>query len=310
MRTYFMIIGHKKNIDFLDRAVESNRLSHAYCFVGPDQIGKRTVAKYLAAKVLKTEPDKIFKHPDFFYLEREEDEKKGRLKKEISIAQAKTVGNFLQNRSWLGGTRAVIIDEAEKINDEAANALLKTLEESTDKSLIILLTVDEKQLPATVRSRCQIIEFFLVPEQELTAGLLEKNFSPELVEQVSVVAWGRPGKALELLNTEGALGEYLLEVDRFKNIIGQPFHTKLKMVEDLFGDKHDTTRARDHLKEILDLWIIRLREIMVGGKVTPKEAEIASKSVVEIIGELQEAQKMLRENIHPRLLMERILLKL
>lgn len=300
-----MIIGHGKIIDYIDQAVLNNKLAHAYCFVGPDQVGKRTIAKYTASKLLKIDSVKLPTHPDFLYLEREEDEKKGRLKKDISISQAKQVGNFLQNKSWLGGMKVVIIDEAERINDEAANALLKTLEESVDNSLIILLTTDEHELPVTVRSRCQTMEFQPVPEEEIERELVARGYEKERAALAVRFAWGRPGRAVSTLENEGVLDEYFTELERFQKISGRPFHEKLKIVDDLFGDKDDkdTVRKRDNLIAVLDLWIMYLREVMLSAKESGRK-------FAGVIDELRQAQGMLGENIHPRLLVERILLKL
>jgi len=302
-----MIIGHRKNLDFLETALATGRLSHAYCFVGPDQVGKRTVARHIAAKLLNTEPEKLGAHPDYFYIEREVDEKKNRLKKDISVAQAKLVRNFLQNKSWLAGGKAVLIDEAEAINEEAANALLKTLEEAAENSLIILLTVNDKLLPETVRSRCQIIQFDFLPTDEIAAGLRTLGHGEELSRKAASLAWGRPGRAIGLVSEAGAIGDIELEISRVKSLVNAPFYKKLEATESLFGDKDDAIRGRDRLREILDIWIMLWRDAMRGesvfGNGSPHEA-------AEMINELQTARGLLGQNIHPRLLMERILLKI
>lgn len=303
-----MIIGHKKNLDFLDAALANNQLSHAWCFIGPDQVGKRLTAFNLASKILRTEPDKLFTHSDFVYLERDVDEKKGTLKKDISIEQAKKAGAFLANRSWLGGTKIVIIDEADAINIEAANALLKTLEESVDNSLIILLAVDELSLPETVRSRCQHMSFALVADDEIYDGLRAMNFDENRARLVASMSWGRPGRAINLLSQEGRMEEVVKETDRLRSMIGAPFHEKIKISEDMFGDKDDHIRGRDHLKDIVDLWVMIWRGALRGHDMFGKK--LGREKASEIIGELQSAKDLLGKNIHPRLIIEKILLKI
>ena len=140
-----MLIGHAKILEFFENALKSGSLSHAYCFVGQGQVGKRTLAKILAAKILKTDLSKLSCHPDFYYLERIEDEKTGKLKKEISIAQARYLKTHLIGKSWSGGYKVVIVDEAELLNEESSNALLKTLEEPKAKTIFFLLTENEIQ---------------------------------------------------------------------------------------------------------------------------------------------------------------------
>jgi len=300
-----MIIGHQKNVLFLTEALENGKLAHAYCFSGPDQVGKRTVARYLIAKALGTEPDKLGTHADYMYLERATDEKTGKLKKDITVSQAKIVGNFLQNRSWLGGAKAVIIDEAEKINIEAANALLKTLEESVENSLIILLTENEQDLPATVQSRCQHLNFSLVSETEIQETLAGKG-APETIRLAAEASWGRPGRALSLLEDREKMSDYVQEIERLNRIVGRPFHEKISATEELFGDKEDAIRGRDKLRDILDLWTMLWRGAIAGKTVGGKY--FSPQQTLKILDEIKSARDLMSRNVHPRLLIERILL--
>ncbi len=301
-----MIIGHQKNLQFLTHALENDMLSHAYCFSGPGHVGKRTVAKYIAAKALNTEFDKLAIHADYLYIERSVEEKTGKLKKDIIVSQAKTVGNFLQNRSWLGGKKIVIIDEAEKINIEAANALLKTLEESVENSLIFLLTENERDLPETVLSRCQHINFSLVPEKEIADALMKFDDAPEAVNLAAEASWGRPGRAVKFLKDKEKMSEYVLEIERLGKIVGRPFFEKISATEELFGDKDDAVRGRDKLKNILDLWTMLWRNSFLGQPVAGKY--FSPVQTLKIIDEIRKARELLGRNVHPRLLIERILL--
>lgn len=303
-----MIIGHQKNLVFLETAIANKQLSHAWCFAGPAQVGKRLAAFTLASKILRTEPDKLFSHSDFVYIERDVDEKKGTLKKDISIEQAKKAGTFLANRSWLGGTKIVIIDEADAINIEAANALLKTLEESVENSLIILLAVNDLSLPETVRSRCQHLSFGLVGDDEIYDGLRAMGYDEKNARLAASMSWGRPGRAINLLAQEGQMEDLVKETDRLKSLVGAPFHKKIQISEDMFGDKDDHIRGRDHLKDIIDLWVMIWREALRGHDLLGKK--MAREKASEIINELQSAKDLLGKNIHPRLIIEKILLKI
>lgn len=306
-----VIIGHKNIVSFLEKALENKALSHAYCFVGPDSVGKRTMACYLASKILNTEPEKLSTHPDFFHLVREVDEKKGKLKKDLSVAQAKQVRNFLQNRSWFeNGTRITVIDEAELLNSEAANALLKTIEETNDNSLMFLLTTDDKALPATVRSRCQVINFDLVSDDEIVAGLKKMDFAGQAAKEAADLAWGRPGRAVQLLKDPELLQEYKNELERWQKLLSQPFYAKLKNTEDLFDDK-DQSRGGEKIKRTVDVWIMLWREFLLKQIAGKKDSamELPSDKILEIIDDLRAVRGYLNRNINPRLLMEQILLK-
>ncbi len=303
-----MIIGHKKNLEFLTSALDSEKIAHALCFVGPDEIGKRRVAEEIASRALNVDKAQLNTHPDYLFIEREVDEKKGRLNRDINIAQAKRISGFLRNHSWIGKMKIVVINDAESLNSEAANALLKTLEESSEGNIIILLTTNDQSFPATVRSRCQIVAFSLVPEEEILSGLVAMGYEQELGGEATALSWGRPGRAIKFLRDQTLLNEYKNEIERLKNISGQPFYLKLKQTEDLFGDKDDAIRGRDRLKKVLDLWIMVWRDVLKGAGFFGKT--VSSKEALGVIDELQLARQMLGQNIHPRLLIERILLKI
>ena len=299
-----MIIGNQNNLRFLENALKNSNLGHALCFVGPDQIGKRTIAKYLSSIVLKTEPDKLASHADFHYIKREVDEKKDRLKKDISIAQAKSVNSFLANRSWFGGKKVVIIDEAETMNIEAANALLKSLEESVENSLFFLLTVNDDFLPITIKSRCQIVNFSLLPHNELISGLISRGYDSEKIDEVIKFAWGRPGRAIEMLEDEEKFNNEINEISRIRSLINAPFYKKLKEIEDIFGDKNDAVRGRDRISSIINTWTMVWRDYL------RDEKNINRHFAFEVIEEFSRAQQLIKQNIHPRLLIEKIILKI
>ena len=124
------IIGHEKIISFFDKVIANGALAQSYCFVGAGGVGKKTVARYLATQILKVSDKQLNTHPDFYYLCRQIDEKTEKIKKDIGIAQARQIKEKLGRKSWFGGYQVIIIDEAELLNEESANALLKSLEEA------------------------------------------------------------------------------------------------------------------------------------------------------------------------------------
>lgn len=304
-----MIIGHEENLDFLEKARVGGRLAQVYCFSGPDQVGKRSVARELAGRIFNLEPEKLERHPDFFFLEREFDEKKEQLKKDISVNQARSARAFLANRSWLGGWKIVVVDEAERLSEEAANALLKSLEETEEGSLVILLTIDEGVLPATVRSRCQILRFSLVADEKMRVGLNQIGHSGERLERALAAAWGRPGKVIQLLSDVGLLEDYESETSRWGELFSLPFYARLERLKDIFEDK-DATRGRDRLKKIMELWTMNWREVLLGRRPlaggTPPDAPARAAAAIET---LAAARALLDRNVNSRLVAEKILLK-
>jgi DNA polymerase III subunit delta' len=160
------IIGHQGQIEILRAALAKNRLHHAYLFAGPEGVGKRTLALALAKAVHCTEMGsdscgqcvncariRDGNHPDVRLIE----PLMG--KKEISIQQIREIERQLNFRSFSGGKKIAILDPATLMNLSAQNALLKTLEEPPQDSLLILIAPTAGGLLPTLRSRCLSLSF-------------------------------------------------------------------------------------------------------------------------------------------------------
>jgi DNA polymerase-3 subunit delta' len=161
-----IIIGHKKQWEFLKKKSESNELSHAYLFTGADGIGKKTFAKefikFVNCADKKIAPcQKCFScqaiergsFPDLMLVNPED----GR---EIPILKIRDVQNFLSYKSYYGSFKSVVVDGAEKMNQEAQSCFLKTLEEPKGKTLLILISSKPDIFLPTIISRCQTMKFF------------------------------------------------------------------------------------------------------------------------------------------------------
>ncbi len=157
-----MLTGHKKQKEFLERKHELNQLSHAYLFVGQREIGKKDFAVEFAEII-------GCKFPDLMIVAKKDD------KSEIDIAQIREVQNFLSYKSYNGGVKMVIVDEAEKMNQEAQSCFLKTLEEPKGQTLIILITSKPDMMLQTILSRCQVIKFIKLKGSSVNAERQKKE---------------------------------------------------------------------------------------------------------------------------------------
>jgi DNA polymerase III subunit delta' len=152
-----MTTSHKKQWDFLKNKFESDQLSHAYLFTGAKGLGKKDFAEKFAELI-------GCKFPDLKIVS--EENKKDSLfgdGGEIKISQIRDVQNFLSYKSYNGSYKVVIIDEAEKMNQEAQSCFLKTLEEPKGQTLLILVASKPDMLLPTIFSRCQTIKFLGKP---------------------------------------------------------------------------------------------------------------------------------------------------
>ena len=208
-------------VDALDRG----RLHHAWMVCGPEGLGKATFAYRAARRLLGAAPDPsrgplgarpsdpvsqlitAQSHPDLLVLERLVDG--GKTKKSISVDQARDRPEFFSKSPSRAAYRVAIIDAADDLNLNAANALLKVLEEPPERGVLFLITHAPGRLLATIRSRCRRLTFQPWPEAEV-AGLLARQTELDRNEAVRIagMARGSPGAALSLATAAN------LELDR------------------------------------------------------------------------------------------------
>lgn len=199
----------------------SGRLHHAWLITGTHGIGKATLAYRLARALLAgREPDAglqmdpadpVFRriaagtHAGLMVLERGADEKTKRMRREIVVDEVRAVTQFLRRTAGEGGWRVVIVDGAEDMNANAANALLKLLEEPPPGALLLLVCHAPGLLPMTIRSRCRRLR--LSPLSETDVETLLGRYLPDLdVEaraEMARLGDGSIGRALTLAGGEG-----------------------------------------------------------------------------------------------------------
>lgn len=192
MSVFADVIGHRMVTSLLEG--EAAKPSQAYLFVGPSSVGKATVARRFAALVLAGEDpggrQRVIAgiHPDLHLVEPD-----GRTSLTVDQARATVARASL---SPVEGDRKVFLfEEAGMMNDEAANALLKTLEEPSETTVFILVTDSEDDLPATVASRCRTVFFGRVTEEEVVASLTDAGIEVDQAKRCATTSGGRPGLA-------------------------------------------------------------------------------------------------------------------
>ncbi len=199
---------------FLD-ALERGRLHHAWLLTGPEGVGKATFAFRAARRLLGATPDANFgrlgarmtdpvvrqvsarSHPDLLVLERYTED--GKPRKVIPVDEARQLGAFFSQTPATAPYRVAIVDAADDLNVNAANAILKTLEEPPPRGVLLLVSHAPGRLLPTIRSRCRRLAF-TAPGEEITAGFLETrtSLSPEQAHRLARMAGGAPGLALRL----------------------------------------------------------------------------------------------------------------
>lgn len=246
------ILGHEKPLNLINSYLEGSAFSGGFIFSGPEGIGKRLVAQIVAQKLNCTAADKpcglcescrkIEKsaHPDLHIIQNGE--------AQIKIDDIRAILREANFRPYEGEMKIFIIDNAHKLNLEAANSLLKILEEPPKDVLIILITHKPQNIIRTVLSRCKKIKFSPLARSRLEAVLVKDYSLDKLTAHfLSFYAEGRLGLALKLKDT--------LQLTQ-KNKLFESFVLSSKPLERNFMDQ-----SKEQLRTFLNILASWFRDI-------------------------------------------------
>jgi len=177
------IFGHDKIKTILEKQLENKRLSHAYLFLGAEGLGKKALALEFAKQILNTE--NLVNCTDFRICAEEG---------EIGIEKIRELIQFLSLTPLIGEKKVLIIDNAQNLNQQSGNALLKTLEEPALSSVIILIA--SGQPLKTIASRCQIFNFNLFSQKQLREFAEKEKIQAD--ESLLNLSFGVPGRMKSL----------------------------------------------------------------------------------------------------------------
>jgi DNA polymerase-3 subunit delta' len=219
-------------------------------------------------------------HPDLMTLERSVNTETNRLRNTISVEDVRSAGQFLRLTASEGGWRVIVIDSADELNGNAANALLKILEEPPEKALIFLICHAPSLLLPTIRSRCCSMSLTPLNTDNIFFLLKEylTGFSNEELESLSFLAEGSPGRGISLAQA-GGLELYREMVGLLSNLPD----TETALLHN-FGDRLSRRGAEDNFQlftELLSSWISKLISSAVQKKgitnVIPEEEGCANR---------------------------------
>jgi DNA polymerase-3 subunit delta' len=270
-------LGQERPRELFLSTLERGRLAHAYLLTGPDGVGKTLFAFELAALLLCRDkarpgcgecPDCRMaagdRHPDLTLIETVED------KQDISIKQVReNVIPFLTLMPVQAQRRIVIIREAEHLNDESGNALLKTLEEPAAFGLLLLTCARPHLLLSTIRSRCQEVRFDrLTPDQVRSVLAGHPDIDAAVADQAARFSGGSAGRALEMIENGGLkkYGETIAAVtalpatDPFDLADAIADWARVKGKESEFGKAEV---GRDALRDYLRLLSLAYRDLLL-----------------------------------------------
>ena len=318
------IKGHDKQIGILQKALRENTLAHAYLFTGVDGIGKMTLARALA-KILHCKntsadfcdcciPCKQITgdtHPDTLIIEPEGST--------IKISQIRQLQEQLAYTVYEGNKKVVIIDNADRMTIQAANCLLKTLEEPPSHTILILVTSIPYLVPSTIRSRCQRLMLKPLSERLIVKLLQDKlqNQAPPELQLIASLAGGSFGNALRWAENDA-----LLERQTFLEAVSNLNTNSISSIFEcasLLGDDKEV------VLEKLDMLLVWLRDCAVG-KAAHHSHYLINKDLLQAVHTVssntswadllkkievvKETQRAVQENVNIRLAAEALFLRL
>ncbi len=297
------IIGHTAVKNFLI-SVPIAHFPQTLLFVGPRSVGKTTLAHTACARLLEITPEAAATHPQVIHLTAGSDPKTGAPRAAISVSMIRELrGLFALHQS---APRIILIERAEELNAESSNALLKIMEEPTRQLFFMILAQSIESVLPTIVSRAACVHMSQVGRDELRAGLFTRGvsyeggaqgkFSLEDVEEALKLAENRPGVAIRFLENPEFKTRVRLERTRFERVRAARAMWQIEpLLADLFAKKERHIEARADLAEMLEWWLVWLR------------VEAPQHPALTIIAA---TIPRLFENMHPRLLLERVVIEL
>lgn len=246
------IIGNITIKNMLKQAIDKQKVSHSYLFIGTTGIGKKMLATEFAKEILCLKKGEIcnscksciefnsHNNPDFLCIQPEGNS--------IKIEQIRELQKRIQEKPIISNKKVYIIDDAELMTKEAQNCLLKTLEEPPEFATIILIGANENAFLATIKSRCMILHFNPIDDLEMKQ-YLEKNYQMNNITQNMLdVFQGSIGKAITLKDKQE---QYSNLEDMVKNLSRKDLIEISKLAEIIYQSKEEVLEILDYINIIL-----------------------------------------------------------
>ncbi|HLI05049.1 MAG TPA: DNA polymerase III subunit delta' [Ktedonobacteraceae bacterium] len=264
------IVGHEHSVDLLRRTLAAGQVRHAYLFSGPEHVGKTLLAHRFAQTLLCTGgPDgrvapgepcnaclscrKVMhgNHPDLHVIRRPAD------KQFILIEQVRALQNDSARKTLEGRRNVFIIEGAHEMNPQAANCLLKTLEEPEPDVVLLLTTPDPGLLLPTILSRVQPVTMHLLTNSQIQTALEQQwKVEPDEAALIAALAAGRMGWAVQAVEDEEMLAGRKELLDLLARL---PAASKVQRFEIAARLGGDTEKARS----LLELWLLWWRDLVL-----------------------------------------------
>jgi DNA polymerase-3 subunit delta' len=316
------IIGQERAIRLLTRMLQNGRLAHALLFTGIDGIGRQTAAKALAMALNCANPvgvsacgvcgscQKVISgnHPDVIIIR-----PSGAF---IKIDQARALRKHLRFAPLEGGRRVIIVNDAQTMNAEASNAMLKILEEPPNDTHIILTASQTTDLLPTIVSRCQNIHFRPIPVAKIAEVLVaQSNLDEDAATALAILAKGSLGRVLSADAKKWMAWR--------EELLGRVGQVSRESIQELFVFAEALAHDKANLEDALDMMTAWFRDVLMC-KFQPEKVlnedfmesiqgaskEFSVDEILEKMAAVFAAQSAILKRANPRLALEVMMLRL
>jgi DNA polymerase-3 subunit delta' len=325
------LLGHEWAVEMLKQHLLRDSVRHAYLITGPPGVGRRTLALRFAKALNCPNPPapgeacgkcktcqqvEKMQYSDLAIIQAE---KEGGT---IKVDQIRAVRQSLSLKPYQGKYRVALFIRFHEANANAANALLKTLEEAPGYVVLLLTADNAEQLLPTIVSRCEILRLRPLPVEAVESTLLNRGAGVETAQLLAHISGGRPGYALRLMEDKEALKFRGKRLDEIQTLLRSTRRERFAYAEQLTDKKKKDADAEERFRETLLLWLSFWRDVFL--RVTGSESPLTNVDYSESIEKLAarltlpEARKLVRDaegaidklerNVNARLLAEVVLL--
>ncbi|MCH7663315.1 MAG: DNA polymerase III subunit delta' [Chloroflexi bacterium] len=326
MGTDWNVIGNQWAVELLSGQINSDRLRHAYLFLGPSGIGKFDFALAFAKAFNCMRPPKAgtfcgdcrvcrqfdrTQHPDLFSLQRKEGDK------DIKVKAMRSLLRSLSLAPYDAEFRVALISDIQYASISASNALLKTLEEPPAKVIFLLTAEIPESLPATIVSRCELVRLRTVEVDSLAEELISRGAAKDQAQLLAHISGGRPGYAMKLRSDPTLLNQRTEWLDNQYTLLNATRRAR-------FDFAHTLSKDKSIFRQVLLTWISFWHDVLLKSananatlENLDRESQVSEladrlnlRGVHHFISALQNTLTSLDTNINLRLAAEALMLKM
>lgn len=326
------LLGHDWAVDMLRRHVVRGETRHAYLFAGAPGLGRRTLAIRFAQALNCEKPVapgepcfncrtckqiEAMQHPDLAIIQAVDDEGNSKDGGTLKVDQIREVQRTLNLKPYQSPYRIAMFLRFQEANDNAANALLKTLEEAPAHAILLLTADTPEQLLPTINSRCEILRLRPLPLEAIVADLLERGMDEDRARLLAHISGGRPGFARRLMDDAALLEKRDERLNDLQTLLPTSRVEKFSYAEKLAKDK-------DAMRQTILVWLSYWRDVLlrVAGAETPlinidrnMEIEFLAgrldlSAARKVVSEHESVLEKMDRNVNSRLLAEVLLMDL